>query len=132
MQDLKQQVDEIKEDFFETISVGEEKLYVTILNTIDERKKGLQGKKALPEDRGYFFIYEQERPSLCFWMKETYIPIDLAYISKDGKINEIHQMEPESTERIYNNSPAQYVLEVQQGWFNRHEVGIDDYISLES
>lgn len=55
MRELKQQVDKLKEDLFEQIRVGEEKLHVTVLNTIDERKKGLQGKQALPEDRGYFF-----------------------------------------------------------------------------
>lgn len=65
-------------------------------------------------------------------MKETYIPIDLAYIDDNGRINEIHQMEPESTERVYNSQPARYVLEVQQGWFDRHGIGVGDYIKLES
>ena len=68
----------------------------------------------------FIFTHEQR---LNFWMKNTYIPLSIAYISIDGKINEIYDMKPLDISITYpSNLPAKYALEVNQGWFARNNI----------
>lgn len=98
-------------------------LTAEIADTDELRGNGLMFRKSLPEMRGMIFIFAAER-SLQFWMKNTLIPLDIAYISSDGVINEILHMKPLDTSVTYPAQlPARYALEVSVGWFERHNIG---------
>ncbi|PKL18328.1 MAG: hypothetical protein CVV49_06395 [Spirochaetae bacterium HGW-Spirochaetae-5] len=93
-----------------------------IADTPELREKGLMYRKSLNESDGMLFVFEKEI-FLNFWMKNTLIPLDIAYIDKNGIINEIYTMKPLDVSIIYNSiKPAMYALEVNSGWFSRHKI----------
>lgn len=96
-------------------------LNVEIADTEAEREKGLMYRKHLNENEGMLFVFENEK-YLNFWMKNTYIPLDIAYIDRNGIINEIYHMKPLDVSVTYNSiKPAMFALEVNWGWFSRHK-----------
>jgi len=98
------------------------KLRVEIADTNDKREKGLMFRKSMPDDQGMLFKFPQKR-RLSFWMKNTYIPLDIAFLDADGYIQQISKMDALSSRSIMSDSPCQYALEVNQGWFDKHGVG---------
>lgn len=87
-----------------------------------ERETGLMFRELLDESDGMLFVFEREI-KLNFWMKNTLIPLDIAYIDKNGVINEIYHMKPLDVSVTYNSiKPAMYALEVNSGWFSRHKI----------
>jgi uncharacterized membrane protein (UPF0127 family) len=77
----------------------------------------------LGQDQGMLFIYAEEQYQ-NFWMKDTVIPLDLAFIREDGKILEIYQMVPYDKTVIRSRNKVKYVLEVNQGWFEEHFIRV--------
>jgi uncharacterized membrane protein (UPF0127 family) len=86
-----------------------------------ERARGLMYRRSLDDGRGMLFVFEEDE-ILSFWMKNTFIPLSIAFIAADGRIVEIHDMEPEDLSTTRSGHPCRYALEVPQGWFRR--VGI--------
>jgi len=81
-------------------------------------------RDSLPEDRGMLFIFEQPKQA-SFWMRNTKIPLSIAYIDSAGKILEIKSMNPlDETVVLSNSDQIAYALEVNQGWFARHGIAI--------
>jgi uncharacterized membrane protein (UPF0127 family) len=76
-----------------------------------------------------FFVFETDR-ILSFWMKDTLIPLSIAFIAYDGRILEIHDMEAHSLRAVQSSRSARYALEVPQGWFARAGIGAGDTVSL--
>lgn len=105
-------------------------LTVEIAERPGERSLGLMYRKSLPENMGMLFIYK--RPAtMNFWMKNTYIPLSIAYINTNGYIVGIFKMEPLNTEKTYRSpAPAVWALEVNQGWFERNGVKVGDRVRL--
>lgn len=95
---------------------------VEIADTQPEREKGLMFRYSVPPDNGMLFVFEHEQ-NLSFWMKNTFIPLDIAYISSKGIINEIYRMEPLDYSVVYpSKKPAKYALEVNAGWFKKNGI----------
>jgi uncharacterized membrane protein (UPF0127 family) len=86
-----------------------------------QQEQGLMHRNSLAHGKGMIFIFEREQ-ILSFWMKNTRIPLSIAFISEDGKILEIHDMEPFNLTPVQSSYPARFALEVPQSWFSR--VGI--------
>jgi uncharacterized membrane protein (UPF0127 family) len=104
-------------------------LTVEVANTQQEREKGLMFRYSMPHDNGMLFVFDSER-NLSFWMKNTFIPLDIAYISSKGIINEIYRMEPLDYSIVYpSKKPARYALEVNAGWFKKN--GIEPGMKLD-
>lgn len=81
------------------------------------RRKGLMFRKSLPANEGMLFVFEYSQ-KLSFWMKNTYIPLSIAFIDSEGFIKEIYDMAPLNEHLIYtSNHPVRYALEVNKGWF---------------
>jgi len=98
------------------------RLNTEIAETPDEREKGLMFRKSLNEMEGMLFVFNKEK-RLNFWMKNTFIPLDIAYIDKNGIINEIYHMKPLDVSLTYNSiKPAMFALEVNLDWFSRHKI----------
>src|ERR1700719_186159 len=99
-------------------------LTAEIADTPQASENGLMFRDSLPEDRGMLFIFEQPEKA-SFWMKNTKIPLSIAYIDSACKILEIKSMNPlDETVVLSNSDQIAYALEVNQGWFARHGIAI--------
>ncbi len=106
------------------------KLNVEIAANKRDREKGLMFRTSLPQNSGMLFIFENEQ-RLSFWMKNTYIPLDIAFIDSQGIIKDIYQMTPLDTSVFYNSSTVvKYALEVNQKWFAGNRVTVGSKIGL--
>ena len=111
------------------VVIREETLHVEISNTEKKRAAGLMFRDKLAENRGMLFIFEQERP-LMFWMKNTTIPLSIAFINSKGLIVDIQDMKPMTSDGYVSRFPGIYALEVNQGWFKKHSIRIGDTVSF--
>jgi len=113
-----------------TISIKGYTLTAELATTPAARACGLSLRGELPKNHGMLFIYPDPRP-LSFWMKDTTIPLSIAFLDDSGQIFSIQDMTPVQTDRIYHSSrPASYALEVNQGWFSRHRIEVGDAVEL--
>ena len=95
-------------------------LHVEVADTNDRRQRGLMYRKDMKMDHGMLFVFEQEQ-TLTFWMKNTYLPLSIAYIGANGFINEIYHMRPLDDTILYPSLlPARYAIEVNKGWFDKN------------
>jgi uncharacterized protein len=109
------------------ITVGSDTLTVEIARTPEQRAMGLMFRDSLAEDRGMIFVFEQPQ-IMNFWMKNTYIPLDIAYIDRNGEIMEIYQLQPRSETTIRSTSYCLYALEVNRDWFKMHDIEEGDRV----
>ena len=91
------------------IEIGDKQYEVTVLETPEEQAQGLQNVHYLPSDEGALFIYESDEER-SFWMKDTFIPLDIIAINRDGEVVEVNKGIPESEEAI--KFKAMFVLEL--------------------
>jgi uncharacterized membrane protein (UPF0127 family) len=94
------------------------RLTVELALTPAERERGLMQRKALPEDHGMLFVFEAPGRH-CMWMKNTYIPLSVAFLDGEGTIINIAEMRPESLDLHCAERPARYAIEMTRGWFVR-------------
>jgi len=104
-------------------------LEVELARTDTERTTGLMYRTALEDGKGMFFIFEMDQV-LSFWMKDTYIPLSIAYIGYDGTIIDIRDMYPRNTSPVHSSRSVRYALEVPQGWFDRAGIKTGNKVSL--
>ena len=104
-------------------SAGEKiHLQIEIADTDQKRSQGLMYRKKLDANSGMLFVFPSEQ-YMRFWMKNTYIPLSIAFIDRQGKILEIQDMKPLDDSIIYSSkSKALYALEVNQGWFDKNSI----------
>jgi uncharacterized membrane protein (UPF0127 family) len=107
-------------------------LDVEIADTEEAHQQGLMGRTSLPPDSGMVFLFSEEQVRR-FWMKDTLIPLSIAFFRADGAIVSIVDMEPCTAEpcHLYGSGvPAQGALEVNQGFFEDHGVRLNDVITV--
>ena len=112
-----------------SITVGKDVYHIEVAVTREEQSLGLMHRDEIKPDEGMIFIYEGDR-KLNFWMKNTSIPLSIAFIAKDGTIKEIHHMKPESLKPIKSTHSVRYALELPFGSFERSGAGVGDRIIL--
>jgi len=118
----------------ETADDGEVVVSVEVAVTPDERYLGLMERESLPEDAGMIFLFDKDT-SGGFWMKNTLIPLSIAFADADGTIVSILDMEPCEAEpcEIYDPGvPYRSALEVNEGAFARWGVEVGDRLTLQS
>ncbi|MFA5759267.1 MAG: DUF192 domain-containing protein, partial [Clostridia bacterium] len=91
--------------------------------------KGLMFRKNLPEDSGMLFVFGKE-DELRFWGKNTYIPLDIAFIGKNKEIKDIQKISPLSEKTIGGKEKCLYALEVNEGFFNKNNIKIGDKVEI--
>lgn len=111
------------------IRVGGIPVTVEVAETEAARQRGLMYRDTLPEDHGMLFVYEAER-NLSFWMRNTRIPLDIAFIDRAGRIVDIQQMEAMSEETHTSRAPAMYALEMRLGWFEERGIRVGDRVEF--
>ena len=118
---------------FHTSSGRVARLGVEIENTQALRENGLMNVKSLPADQGQIFIFQDTNPNqdiqAPFWMKDTLIPLSVAFISADGHVQEIQDMQPETLDYHIPQRPYRYAVEANLGWYSRH--GIDSSATVD-
>jgi uncharacterized membrane protein (UPF0127 family) len=100
-------------------------LKAELARTDGERERGLMFRKELKDGEGMLFIFAQDQV-LAFWMKNTLLPLSIAYIASDGRILEIRDMEPGNLQTVKSGRSCRYALEVPRGWFDRAGLGPGD------
>lgn len=97
-----------------------------------EQQTGLMYRKSMAENRGMLFVYKNEQPRPYFYMKNTYIALDLIYISADEKVVDIKKnAQPHDESLIRSEVPAQYVLEINGGMADQWGLKIGDQVSFD-
>lgn len=107
--------------------INEKEIWVEVAKTPGERAKGLMGRKNLGQEEGMLFIFEAEDYH-AFWMKDTLIPLSIAFIDKSGRIVEITDMKPLSSDSHSPPKPILYALEMKRGWFSTNRIKAGDMI----
>ncbi|OFZ82071.1 MAG: hypothetical protein A2583_12075 [Bdellovibrionales bacterium RIFOXYD1_FULL_53_11] len=103
---------------------------VEVAKSIEQKKRGLMGRKSIPPDGGMLFVFDEEEIH-TFWMKDTFIPLDIVFIGKDLRVkNVIHSTTPLSTGHIGNGIVSKYVLELPGGAAKKSGITIKNKLSL--
>ena len=113
------------------IRIGDCSLKVEIADTPDLWEKGLSGRKRLADGQGMLFIFDFQR-RYSFWMKDTSIPLSIAFISAEGQILQIEQMAPFDSQPVASHSPVKYALEVNRGFFQENGIQIGMSVDLKN
>ncbi len=100
---------------------GADTVQAEVARTPEEREQGLMYQESLAKGRGMLFVFPDTQIR-SFWMKDTFIPLDIAYLDAELRIVSILAMEPESLDPVLSGQPAMFALEVPLGWFA--EMGI--------
>jgi uncharacterized membrane protein (UPF0127 family) len=106
---------------FENADGEEASLFVEIVDTPEERSVGLMNRESLPEDQGMLFIFESDGQH-NFYMKDTFIPLSIAFVKADGTIVEIEDMQPQTADLHSGPEPYRYTVEANQGWYDRNGI----------
>jgi len=108
---------------------GADTVVAEVARTPAERQHGLMDRDQVPEGTGMLFVFENEAIR-SFWMKDTHVPLDIAYLNSDLRIVTILQMEPLVMSTYDSTAPAMFALEVRQGWFAEQGIEAGGQVEL--
>ena len=109
------------------LSIKSAKLKAEIANDGDTRTVGLMNRFSLKPDHGMIFVFAKSEP-LAFWMKNTFVPLSIAYIDSNSMIVSIVDMKPHDESPRPSGAPAMFALEMKQGWFKERGIVAGDKI----
>lgn len=98
------------------LNAGIHLVHAEVASTFESRTTGLMHRKSLGANNGMLFVFPEVGPH-CMWMKNTYVPLSVAFIDEQHTIVSIHDMQPQTEDSHCAAKPARYALEVNQGWF---------------
>jgi uncharacterized membrane protein (UPF0127 family) len=113
------------------LTIAGKKIQVEVVRTEGEKSRGLMFREKLGADQGMLFVYEKEE-FLTFWMKNTPLPLSIAFIDRKGKIVDIQDMEPFSLRTHTSARPARYALEMNRNWFQKNGIKVGDAVKMPS
>lgn len=110
------------------LNIGLHLITAEVANDPRSRQMGLMFRQALAPNHGMLFVFES-RATQCMWMRNTLIPLSVAFIDDDGRLINIKDMQPkdELTQHC-SRQPARYALEMTQGWFAQRKIGAGDLV----
>ena len=103
------------------LSVGGHNLVAEVAANDSQRSTGLMHRRMLPENRGMLFIFPDEAFH-SMWMMNTYVPLSVAFLDREGTIINIEDMQPQTKNTHSAKKPAKYALEMNLGWFAKRGV----------
>ena len=110
------------------LSAGIHVIRAEVAATPDERAVGLMHRPQMGANQGMVFLFDQPAVQ-CMWMKNTLIPLSVAFIADDGQILNIEDMAPQTEDNHCAAKPARYALEMNRGWFAKHGISAGVKIS---
>jgi uncharacterized protein len=111
------------------VVIGQDTVVAEVADTPSARERGLMFRTELEEGQGMLFVFQDEE-TRGFWMRDTYIPLDIAYLDRTQRIVDIQQMEPQVEELYESAAPAMFALEVPQGWFEERGIEVGDQVRI--
>ena len=102
---------------------------IEVVSNSQERKLGLMYRENLPYDNAMFFIWEYKKKQ-CMCMRNTYIPLNVAYLDSSGKILEIYDMVPLSDKSVCSKKRVRYALEVNLNWFEDNNILVGNVLDI--
>lgn len=111
------------------LSINGRPLTVEIARSEKERQLGLMHRDILDWNNGMLFVFETEKV-LSFWMKDTKIPLSIAFVDKYGKVTDIFDMKPYSLEAVISTEKCKYAIEVNKGFFEESGLTVGDTVDL--
>ncbi|GAB6090996.1 DUF192 domain-containing protein [Spirochaeta dissipatitropha] len=106
-----------------SLYIGDLELMVETAISEEQRQQGLMYRQDLPADQGMLFVFDRD-DYYGFWMKNTYIPLSIAFIDSNRRIRSLHNMQPQSERIIRSLYPVRYALEVNQGIFEDNNISV--------
>lgn len=103
------------------LNAGIHNIQAQVAQTPDQRATGLMFRRSMPNNEGMLFVFEAPSKQ-CFWMKNTYLPLSTAFVTDNGTIVNIEDMAPQTLNSHCSLQPVRYVLEMNQGWFNKRGI----------
>jgi len=104
-----------------TLTAGMHRVQAEVAATETSRARGLMYRKELAPNHGMLFVFEQANVQ-CFWMRNTLLPLSIAFILDDGTITNIADMAPMTENSHCSTAPVRYTLEMEQGWFAKRGI----------
>ena len=89
--------------------------------TPEQREIGLMNRSSMGSNEGMLFVFERPGQQ-CFWLKNTLIPLSIAFLADDGSIVNIDSMKPQTLDSHCSEKPVRYVLEMNEGWFAKRGI----------
>jgi len=111
------------------ININDKKPRVEVAFRQKERTIGLMFRDKLDSDHGMLFIYPQEQ-NLSFWMKNTRIPLSIAFINSSGTITQIEPMAPYSLTSHTSKAEVRFALEMEEGWFRKNGITVGSKVDF--
>jgi len=103
------------------LQAGMHVIRAEVADTDRTRAIGLMGRESLGPNEGMLFVFDREAVH-CFWMRNTPLPLSIAFLDDDGRIVDIAQMAPRSDDSHCPSRAVRFALEMEQGWFARHGI----------
>ncbi len=98
------------------LTAGMHRIEAEVVNTDASRQRGLMMRESMPTHHGMLFVFDDPARH-CMWMKNTLLPLSVAFIDDQGRIVNVEDMQPETETTHCATKPARYALEMNQGWF---------------
>jgi uncharacterized protein len=111
------------------VVIGNDTVLAEVADTPEARERGLMFRTELEDGHGMLFVFRDE-DIRAFWMRNTYLPLDIAYLDRTQRIVDIQAMEPHVEELYESTRPAMFALEVPQGWFEGQGIGVGDQVRI--
>jgi len=103
------------------LSAGMHNIVAEVAKTPRERDIGLMFRKQMATHEGMIFVFD-EPATQCFWMRNTYLPLSIAFVADDGTVVNIEDMQPQTETSHCSTKPVRFVLEMNQGWFAKRGI----------
>jgi len=100
---------------------GMHNIKAELARTPQQRQIGMMHRTQMAAHEGMLFVFEQPSPQ-CFWMKNTLLPLSIAFIADDGRVVSLADMQPQSEESHCSAEPVRFALEMNQGWFAKRGI----------
>ena len=110
------------------LTIKTAKLKAEVAADNNTRSTGLMNRFSLATDHGMIFVFAQSEP-LAFWMRNTFVPLSIAYIDSKGVIVNIVDMKPQDESTHPSTGPAMFALEMKQGWFKERGIVAGDKVN---
>jgi uncharacterized membrane protein (UPF0127 family) len=110
------------------ITAGMHRIVAEVASDTNTRGIGLMFRKSLAPNHGMLFVFQEKSPQ-CFWMRNTYIALSIAFLDDDGRIVNIEDMAPLTENSHCSREPVRLALEMEQGWFARRGLSAGDRLS---
>jgi uncharacterized membrane protein (UPF0127 family) len=98
------------------LTAGMHVIQAEVAATPTQQMIGMMGRRSMGTNEGMLFVYEQP-DRLCFWMRNTLIPLSIAFVADDGRIVHLADMKPLDETSHCSTEPVRFALEMNQGWF---------------